>query len=277
MRRTRPFCIWPILFAGLLATPAIAKDQDLPMPHVRPGDVLRIPGLPPIQLPPGARAFGGQSGPGVLDEEAPPPRPYRPRANERPSRENDASPRRPARETRGRPARIAPHSVPTVEAQRVRVLDELFKRLQEATEPADATAVAGAIERVWLRSGSDTADLLMGRAVAAMAGKDAKTAEKLLDSVIRIEPGWAEGWNKRATLRFFAGDYDGAMGDIDHVLKLEPRHFGALAGLGAILQKTGLDKRALEAYRRALAVYPAQPDVKKIVEKLQIEVEGRDI
>jgi len=67
------------------------------------------------------------------------------------------------------------------------------------------------------------------------------------------------------------------MADIDETLRREPRHFGALTGLGAILQKSDLDKRALEAYRRALEVYPEQPEVRKIVEKLKLEVEGRDI
>jgi len=67
------------------------------------------------------------------------------------------------------------------------------------------------------------------------------------------------------------------MADIDEVLKREPRHFGALTGMGMILQKAGLDKRALEIFRKVLAIYPHQPEIEKIVEKLTLQVEGRDI
>ena len=75
----------------------------------------------------------------------------------------------------------------------------------------------------------------------------------------------------------FDGDLDGAMADVDHVLKLEPRHFGALDGMATILQRTGFAKRALEVYRHALAIYPHQEAVEKIVEKLTLDVEGQGI
>ena len=262
-----------LLVVGLAAPVALAQSGfaqlDPAPPGKRSGNTLNIPGLPPIQLPPGARAFG-PSGPGVDDQ---PARPARPLAG--PGR---SEPRREKRESeRKKPDRIAPHSVPTNEAQRAKVLDALYARLKAADDHDDAKGVAVAIERVWLRSGSDTADLLMARATAAMAGHDMKTAEALLDSIVALEPDWAEGWNKRAMLRFNGDNIDGAMSDLEHVLKIEPRHFVALAGLGAILQKSGLDKRALDAYRRALDVYPQQPDIRKSVEKLRIEVEGRDI
>lgn len=277
------------LFAALLAlaaaTPARAQVQaqvDPAPPGRRPGDTLNIPGLPPIQLPPGARVFGpnGPSAPGVDDQPAPPrPRLVDPRQpGRKPSRAEDQ--RRDDRRTqdkRKQAERIAPHSVPTQEEQRGKVLDALYVRLKAADDEEDAKGVAAAIERVWMRSGSDTADLLMTRAVAAMAGRDMKTAEALLDSVVSIEPGWAEGWNKRAMVRFHGDNIDGAMADLEHALKIDPRHFVALSGLGVILSKAGLDKRALDAYRRALDIYPQQPEIKKSVEKLQIEVEGRDI
>ena len=149
--------------------------------------------------------------------------------------------------------------------------------MKTSDDEDSAKGVAEAIQRVWLRSGSDTADLLMSRAIAAIAGKDLAIAETVLDSVVRIQPDWAEGWSKRAAVRFLRDDIDGAMADIDETLRREPRHFVALTGLGAILQKSDLDKRALEAYRRALDLYPEQPDIKKVVEKLRLEVEGRDL
>lgn len=258
------------IFAALACAPALAAD-DLPAPSQRPGDILRIPGLPSIQLPPGARAFGpdgrqGQ-GPGVVDEDAPPPR----------ARQDRGDGREPPRRAEKKPERIPPHDVPTEQSQRAGVLDRLFGQLKTSDDEEAAKGVAEAIQRVWLKSGSDTADLLMGRAVAAIAAKDFAAAEKMLDSILGIQPDWAEAWSKRAAVRFLRDDYDGAIADIDETLRREPRHFVALTGLGAILQKSDLDKRALEAYRRALDLYPEQPDVKKVVEKLRLEVEGRDI
>jgi len=259
--------------AVLLALgPAMAAEVDPGPPGRRGGNTLNIPGLPPIQLPPGARAFG-PNGPAVDDRPAPPARPQA-GANARERGEPDAERRDNARKQADR---IPPHSIPTQEEQRAKVLDALYARLKAAEDEEDAKGVATAIERVWMRSGSDTADLLMTRAVAAMAGHDMKTAESLLDSIVAIEPDWAEGWNKRAMVRFHGDNIDGAMSDLEHTLRIEPRHFTALSGLGAILLKSGYDKRALDAYRRALDVYPRQPDIKKSVEKLQLDVEGRDI
>lgn len=268
MIRLRAWVNGLAILAAVACAPALAQ-QDLPVPSQRPGDILRIPGLPPIQLPPGARAFGpdGRQPPGVVDDDDA-PRPS-PRAGQK-----DADPPRRAEK---KPERIAPHDVPTEQAQRAGVLDRLFGQLKTSDDEEAAKGVAEAIQRVWLRSGSDTADLLMGRAVAAIAVKDLAVAEKMLDSILRIQPDWAEAWSKRAAVRFLRDDYDGAIADIDETLRREPRHFVALTGLGAILQKSDLDKRALEAYRRALDLYPEQPDVKKVVEKLRLEVEGRDI
>ena len=78
-------------------------------------------------------------------------------------------------------------------------------------------------------------------------------------------------------MRFLSRDFDGAMADIDKVMKLEPRHFGALTGMGVILQQEGLDKRALQVFNKALEIYPAQPDLKDTVDKLTLDVNGRDI
>jgi tetratricopeptide (TPR) repeat protein len=156
-------------------------------------------------------------------------------------------------------------------------VDELFHRLQSSNDPQEARGIAGVIERFWLRSGSDTADLLMSRAIAAMQAKEFDLALTLLGRIVELEPSWAEGWNKRATLRFEMDDLDGSMQDIQRVLTLEPRHFGALSGMGIILQREGLDKRALEAFRRVLEVYPAMESIKEISDKLALQVEGRGI
>jgi len=163
------------------------------------------------------------------------------------------------------------------EQGRRKVLDELFERLAKAQDAVEARGVSGAIERVWMHSGSDTADLLMGRAMQAFQRKDYALSQELLNAVVEIEPDWAEAWNKRATVRYLADDAMGSMQDIARVLKLEPRHFGALSGMGFILQRSGFDKGALEAFRKALEISPQQEEIRRLVEKLTLSVEGQGI
>jgi len=83
-------------------------------------------------------------------------------------------------------------------------------------------------------------------------------------------------WNQRATTRFLTGDMDGAMPDTNRVMKLEPCHFGALAGMGMILQRAGVAKSALEIFKKALGIYPLAPDIQKRGEKHMLEVEGQE-
>ena len=160
---------------------------------------------------------------------------------------------------------------------RQKVLDDLFDRLAKAQDDREAKGVSGAIERVWMHSGSDTAELLMNRAMQALQRKDYALCQELLGAIVEIEPTWAEGWNKRATVRYLAGDAMGAMQDIAHVLTLEPRHFTALSGMGYILQGRGFDARALEAFRKALEINPRHEDIRRLVDKLTLEVEGQGI
>jgi tetratricopeptide (TPR) repeat protein len=166
---------------------------------------------------------------------------------------------------------------PPPEAVRRRMLDTLFQRLRDTPDPEDAKHIAASIERVWLQTSSDTASLLMQRATASVQAGQYPLALSLFDKLVALDPDWAEAWNQRATVRFMTGNTEGAVADINQVIKLEPRHFGALTGMGLILQGEGLDKRALEIFKQALAIYPLAPDIQKLVEKLTLEIEGRDI
>ncbi len=166
---------------------------------------------------------------------------------------------------------------PPLAVGRRKTLDDLYGKLASSSDADEAKGLASLIETIWMRSGSDTANLLMRRAVDAIEAKNYPLALEMLDRIVVLQPQWAEAWNKRASVRFFAGDLDGSMADVEHVLKLEPRHFGALEGMATILQRTGFDKRALEVYRRALAVYPHQSEIEKIVDKLTLDVEGQGI
>lgn len=171
-----------------------------------------------------------------------------------------------------KPVQTAPE-----ESVRKPVLDELFERLAASKDEEEANGIAGAIERVFQRSGSDTADLLLNRAQTALHRKQNKTAVEVLDKLVEIEPDWAEAWTQRATARFMDGDRSGAVEDLGQALAREPRHFGALSGLASVLYSMGFEKRALEVFRRSLAVRPHQSDVQKMIERLSPEVDGRDI
>ena len=95
--------------------------------------------------------------------------------------------------------------------------------------------------------------------------------------MIELRPDYVEAWNRRATLHFANKDYGKSLADIRQVLAREPRHFGALSGLGVIMQEFGEDKLALEAFRRALAVNPHLQKMPDFVKTLTEKVEGRDI
>lgn len=156
-------------------------------------------------------------------------------------------------------------------------LDSLFDDLRSQSNRGAARRVVRQIWEKWNDSGSATIDLLMGWANEAMRADKNAVAEDLLTQVIVLQPDYAEGWNRRATLFFSKGDLGRSLGDIERVLQLEPRHFGALSGLAAILQKTGEDRKALEVWKRVLAIYPANDQAQKAVIELEEEFAGRAI
>jgi tetratricopeptide (TPR) repeat protein len=156
-------------------------------------------------------------------------------------------------------------------------LDTLFNALKIAPDEASAKAIEDRIWAIWTTSDSDTCTLLMSRAKDATDDKDYDLAVKLLDAIVAIKPDYVEAWNRRATLYYIKHEYGRALADIREVLAREPRHFGALAGLGLILQDIGDDKHALQAYEAALAIDPHLRNVPDTVKTLREKVEGRDI
>jgi tetratricopeptide (TPR) repeat protein len=172
------------------------------------------------------------------------------------------------------PAKQAP---PTPPRDRNQDIDFLFGALKAAPDAASAKLVESRIMALWAASGSDTADLLMSRVKPAMEGQDLDLAIKLLDAIVDLQPAYAEAWNRRATIHFLKKDYGQALTDIRQVLAREPRHFGAIAGLGMIMQELGEEKRALEAFRRALDLNPHLQKIPDLVKGLTDKVDGRDI
>src|SRR3954471_3918675 len=132
-----------------------------------------------------------------------------------------------------------PSKLPNVGADRTRGLDFLFGALKAAPDEASAKHVEARIWAIWIQTPSDTAALLMARAKTAVDAKKIEVAIKLLDSVVKLRPDYIEAWNRRATLYYMKNDYGRSLADIREVLTREPRHFGALAGLGMIMQEVG--------------------------------------
>lgn len=156
-------------------------------------------------------------------------------------------------------------------------LDRLFAALRVAPSAESAKYVEGRIWAAWAAGGGDTAGLLMSRVRTATEGKDLDLAIKLLTAIIDIKPDYVEAWNRRATLYFHKRDYTSAMADLRSVLAREPRHFGAWAGLGMILNDVGDERRALAAFRRAVELYPRMERIPDLIKRLTDTVDGRDI
>jgi tetratricopeptide (TPR) repeat protein len=163
----------------------------------------------------------------------------------------------------------------TTREMREETLDRLFASLHKASDEQAAKATEEKIWELWSRSDSPTAEVLLGQAVVAMGDSENAASLEILDRVIAAYPSYAEAWNKRATLQFMLGNYDASLRDIDKVLDLEPRHFGALAGRGMIYQRQEKWGPALDAFREALKMNPNMLGVKNAIQEL--EKRERDI
>ena len=155
-------------------------------------------------------------------------------------------------------------------------LDALFAELQVAVTVAEGKAVERRIWLEWTRSGDPEIDRLMNAALLAMDIRAFSAAIAVLDKIVTQKPDFAEGWNKRATVYYYANEYGRSLADIERTLALEPRHFGALAGLGMIMQDTGDIPRAIRAFEQAVAVNPTLTNLKRAIEELNAHI-GRDI
>ncbi|MBL8576623.1 MAG: hypothetical protein JNK47_05320 [Mesorhizobium sp.] len=166
--------------------------------------------------------------------------------------------------------------LPSGEKQNSRV-DALFVQLKRERNEKAAERIASRIWEEWSRSGSASIDLMMGWSKNAMDTKKFDVALDFLDQVVTMRPDYAEGWNRRATVHFMMNNYAKSMSDIVHTLEIEPRHFGALSGIGQIMKTTGRNELALEAWQRVLEVYPMMRSAQNEVATLSEELAGEGI
>lgn len=155
-----------------------------------------------------------------------------------------------------------------------RPVDPLFEALKRERDPQKARGIASQIFSDLNDSGSATVNLLMQWATTAIKEKRNSAALDFLDQVTVLDPAYPEGWQRRATLHYTMGETRKSMADIAEVLRREPRHLGALAGMAGILTEAGKDDLALKAWERYLEVYPADRDAQEAVTKLTEKIAG---
>jgi tetratricopeptide (TPR) repeat protein len=171
------------------------------------------------------------------------------------------------------PAAATPPVAVTKQAR----LDQLFADLKRERNEKAAERIAGRIWGEWFQSGSASIDLMMQWSQKAMDDQKFDVALDFLDQVVTLQPAYAEGWNRRATVHYMMKNFGKSMSDIDRTLQLEPRHFGALSGLAQIMAATGHKQSALEAWQKVLAIYPMMRSAQDQVATLSEELAGEGI
>jgi tetratricopeptide (TPR) repeat protein len=175
-------------------------------------------------------------------------------------------------------------AVQALSASDAQLRSEAVRRLGEVGTMTDMTLLVRALRdadtdvrdyaeqamwRIWARSGNPEVDALYERGVQQMEAGDLQQSIVTFTRIIEKKPDFAEGWNKRATLYFLAGELRKSLADCDEVIKRNPYHFGALAGYAQIYFRLDYYDRALDFSRRALAVNPNMDGVKRNIEMIE--------
>lgn len=155
-------------------------------------------------------------------------------------------------------------------------LNALFEQLQRTTDAADAEAIQQQIWTRWIDTDKPDRGGLMAAGILSMSSGRLRDALAAFNALSEMAPDYAEAWNKRATVRFMLGDLAGSVEDIERTLKLEPRHFGALSGLGMILTDIEQYEGAIKAYERALAVNPFSTGARQQIELLRRKLKDKE-
>ncbi len=154
-------------------------------------------------------------------------------------------------------------------------LDELFKQIRQAGSPQEAQEIERNIWRIWVVSGDSTTNKLMAHGIEALTTNNLDVAIGFFTKIIERSPGFAEGWNKRATAHYLNGDFAASVEDIERTLALEPRHFGALEGMALIFLKRGDEIGALSAFERVLEINPYARGARIYVPRLRDSLKGQ--
>ena len=157
-------------------------------------------------------------------------------------------------------------------------LNILFKKLKKS-EVTVAQKIDKKILEIWSTHPSNDRvgyrlTSLLAQGSFLIAKKELHKAHEVFSQIILIDPSWSEAWNKRATVLYFLGKYEESQSDIDKVLKLEKRHFGALSGQGLVQNELKNFKKALKGYEEAQKIYPSMEAPKVMIPLLKELIKG---
>ena len=155
-------------------------------------------------------------------------------------------------------------------------LPGLFEELQQAVDPAEVRQIETAIWNQWLIPPDEAAGLLMSQVTHAMAQRELDLALLLCNQLLDASPEFSEAWNKRATIHYLQGNFEASVADIRETLALEPRHFGAISGLGLIFIREKNYEAALKAFEQVLAISPGSVSAQSSVERAKA-LQGKEI
>ena len=150
-------------------------------------------------------------------------------------------------------------------------LDSLFKSLQ-AADAVNGSVIEANIWAIWSATADETSSRLLDQGITLMSLRRWREALDRFDLLVNRSPAFAEGWNKRATGYFLLGDLEHSVQDIERTLALEPRHFGALSGLGQIYLRRDQPDAALRVLEAALKINPSMVVLKRQVDELRAQL-----
>ena len=163
----------------------------------------------------------------------------------------------------------------TTADQRDPRLGDLFVSLAGAPDAGRALGIEAAIWQIWLDGGKPALNEMMARGIDAMNANRFRDAVERFSELIAAEPSFAEAWNKRATVYYLMDRYEESVRDIERTLALEPRHFGAISGMGLIFLRRGDEVGALDAFEKVLEIHPHARGARFYVEQLRERRGGR--
>ena len=149
-------------------------------------------------------------------------------------------------------------------------LDLLFQKLKKENNQKIALTIEDKIWELWTTHNTDNSlTQMMNYGIVLMNNRNYDEANRIFTKIINADPNWAEGWNKRATVYYYQKKYKLSQADIDKVIELENRHFGALSGQGMVQIKLDNLEKALDSYKKVLEIYPSNKTAKTLVDEIE--------
>ena len=157
-------------------------------------------------------------------------------------------------------------------------LDQLFQKLKIENNQNIARNIEDQIWKFWTTHQNDNSlTQMMSYGTVLMNNRNYEEANRIFTKIINADPTWAEGWNKRATVYYYQKKYELSQLDINKVIELENRHFGALSGQGMVQIKLDNLEKALESYKKVLEIYPSNKAAQTLVDEIEQTIKEETI